>query len=231
MSLLGSCVLLICHDFPAEDEADFNEWYIREHMPERVLLPGFNRGRRFQSIGEGPKFLAIYETTDRGALSSESYLKLVRNFDARSRGFVPRFQSASRTVSIVRTSEGLGEGGVMGLIGFQSQSERASTTRKNAAKTLIQTLVQTPGVVAAHLLEIDDEALTHSRQGHLRQGDIVLPWTLLVEVIDSQAYERALREHLNTEALEGIGVETILQRGVYSLLFGLSGNSELKPMG
>lgn len=229
MAFLGTHVLLISHDFPPEDDRDFNEWYIREHMPERVIgLPGFNRGRRFRAIAEGPKYLAFYETTDARALASEPYLKLVRNFDPRSRQFVPRFQSTSRTISVVRASAGLGEGGVLGLIGFEANANAATSLRNGAATRLADDLLQQHGVTGAHLLESDVEALTHSRQGHLRQNDLVLPWTLLIEALDEATLDAVWQERLAPANLATLGAGKALVRGRYRMLFSLAGQQSLK---
>ncbi|MBX9840790.1 MAG: hypothetical protein K2Z80_03170 [Xanthobacteraceae bacterium] len=229
MALLGSYVLLICHDFPEADDKDFNEWYIREHVPERVALPGINRGRRFRSIGEGPKYLAFYEATGAGAVSSAAYLKLVRNFDPRSRQFVPRFASAARTVSVIRASTGLGEGGVIALLGFDAEAKAAQSLRDDAAR-LTDTLARRHGIAGAHLLEADDAALAHSRQGHLRQNDLVLPWTLLVEAIDEASLMTVWNELLTPNGQNALGVSKILVRGRYRLLYGLSAPRVLKPL-
>lgn len=231
MAFLGTHVLLISHDFPAEDERDFNEWYIREHMPERVIgLPGFNRGRRFRAIEEGPEYLAYYETTDGRALASEAYLKLVRDFDPRSRQFVPRFRSPSRTVSIVRASAGLGEGGALGLIGFEASVDAAAALRKGAGK-LADELLSQYGVTGAHLLESDAEALEHSRKGHLRQNDLVLPWTLLVEAISEPALDAVWQERLTPTRLAALGAGKVLLRCRYRMLFTLTAQQNLKPTG
>ena len=42
---MGNGILAIWMDCAAEGEADFNEWYHREHFPERVGVPGFLKGR------------------------------------------------------------------------------------------------------------------------------------------------------------------------------------------
>lgn len=230
MALLGTHVLLICHDFSGTDESDFNEWYIREHMPERVALPGFNRGRRLRSVDDGPKYLAFYEVTGAGALSSEAYLKLVRNFDPRSRQFVPRFASAARTVSVVRASTNLGDGGVIGLIGFEADPAITQSLRESQGAALMEDLIQHAGVTGAHLLEADEAALAHSRVGHLRKNDIILPWTLLVEAIDEAALATVWNTLSAPEGLASLGASKVLMAGRYQMLFGLSAHSGLKAL-
>ena len=47
MPLHGKGMLIVFNEVKARDERDFNEWYNREHIDERVNLPGFHRARRY----------------------------------------------------------------------------------------------------------------------------------------------------------------------------------------
>jgi len=47
MSLAGQGVVAIWNGIAPEGRAEFFEWHNREHMPERVGIPGFRRGRRY----------------------------------------------------------------------------------------------------------------------------------------------------------------------------------------
>ena len=44
MQLYGQGLLMTFTEVKPELEADFNEWYNREHLDERINLPGFRRG-------------------------------------------------------------------------------------------------------------------------------------------------------------------------------------------
>ena len=50
MALLGKGALANWHDVPDDAHADFNAWHTHEHIPERVGVPGFLRGRRVIQI-------------------------------------------------------------------------------------------------------------------------------------------------------------------------------------
>ena len=50
MPLLGRGVLAIWHTITPEGEAEYWRWHDREHIPERVGVPGFLRGRRYRSL-------------------------------------------------------------------------------------------------------------------------------------------------------------------------------------
>ena len=49
MSLLGQAVVAIWNDVAPEGREQFYEWHNHEHMPERVGIPGFLRGRRYHA--------------------------------------------------------------------------------------------------------------------------------------------------------------------------------------
>ena len=49
-------LLMVWTDIAPELDERFNEWYMREHMPDRVLrIPGFRHGRRFVSTSGSPR--------------------------------------------------------------------------------------------------------------------------------------------------------------------------------
>jgi hypothetical protein len=50
MGLLGKGVLAIWNGIAPEAEEDFVAWHVREHIPERVALSGFLRGRRYVAL-------------------------------------------------------------------------------------------------------------------------------------------------------------------------------------
>ena len=55
-------ILAIWNDCAPEGEAHFERWYIREHLQERVGVPGFRFGRRYERLAGGDRrFFAFYE--------------------------------------------------------------------------------------------------------------------------------------------------------------------------
>src|SRR5947208_12513380 len=44
-----------------DKEAEFNRWYNEEHLAERLAIPGFLNGARYEAVKGGPKHLAVYE--------------------------------------------------------------------------------------------------------------------------------------------------------------------------
>ena len=55
MPLAGKGMLLTSMDIDAAHEAEFNRWYDREHLEERVAIEGFLEARRYVAHDGKPK--------------------------------------------------------------------------------------------------------------------------------------------------------------------------------
>ena len=62
MPIAGKGMLLTSMNVDAADEAEFNRWYDREHLEERVAIPGFLEARRYVAHDGNPKYLSLYST-------------------------------------------------------------------------------------------------------------------------------------------------------------------------
>jgi len=223
MAMKGRSALFICNDIPAEEEDGFNDWYIREHLPERANgLPGFNRGRRYKALYDTPRYMALYEVDGPDALQSPEYLAIVRNPDPRSRRYIPMFERPIRTVFAVVATSGIGEGGVMGVLGYRPTPGTEADVRRRMAELVHGPLSTAPGIVASHLLEKDETALAASRTGHMRTGDRELPAALLVEAIDEPSLRALRRGPLAEARLAEAGIGDVQLFGVFSLLMTLT---------
>ncbi len=70
MPLAGKGMLLTSMDIDASDEAEFNRWYDREHLEERVAIEGFLEARRYIAHHGSPKYLCLYSTSTIEVLDS-----------------------------------------------------------------------------------------------------------------------------------------------------------------
>ena len=75
----GSGLLMVWTDVPADKEPDFNRWYNEEHLKERLAVPGFLSGARYEAVKGGPKHLAVYELESPAVLESAPYKKVQAN--------------------------------------------------------------------------------------------------------------------------------------------------------
>src|SRR3989454_11937900 len=116
MPLAGKGMLLTSMDIDASDEAEFNQWYDREHLLERVAIDGFLEARRYVAHQGSPKYLCLYSTATFDVLDSAAYRAALANQTEWSRTTMSRFKNMIRAVARITISRGKGRGAALGLI-------------------------------------------------------------------------------------------------------------------
>lgn len=66
-------------DVAAEHDAEFNDWYQLEHVPQLTALPGFVRTRRYFCKTADIRYLAWYETADATIEAAKDFQHIVAN--------------------------------------------------------------------------------------------------------------------------------------------------------
>ena len=119
MALLGRAIVFILFDRAPGTVEDFYTWHDGEHMPERVAIPGFLRGRRFHIVGDGPQFMTLYEAADIDVFTGPDYLQRLNNPTPLSRKVGPLARNNSRGVcSVIKSITNQGTGSAFVLIRF-----------------------------------------------------------------------------------------------------------------
>ena len=67
-------VLAIWNDVREGREVLFEHWYNTEHFPERLAVPGFRLGRRYEALDGAPRYFCAYFTDTPETLTSPAYL-------------------------------------------------------------------------------------------------------------------------------------------------------------
>lgn len=105
-------LLSIWTDIDPAHESDFNRWYDREHMQERVAIPGFQNARRFAAVGPCPRpYLALYFTDTLDVFRSQPYARAFANQTPWSLENFKRMRGTQRRVGALTVEAGEGEGG------------------------------------------------------------------------------------------------------------------------
>jgi hypothetical protein len=223
MALLGKGVLAIWNGIAPEAEADFVAWHVREHIPERVGLNGFLRGRRYSALDGAPAYFNFYETETSAALTSPAYLSRLNDPTPWTRRVVAQFRDTSRTVCDVAASLGQGEGGVIETIRLRPATDAASFLRTMEA-AILRPLAEAAGIVGVHLLRgRPDDSSGGTAEKKLRtQPDEIADWILLVEAVSAEAIHAARNGVGATAMLERHGVAADCRRGLYLLQFALT---------
>jgi len=220
MSLLGKAAVAIWQDAPPEARAEYFEWHSREHMPERVGIPGFLRGRRYCALKGQPEFFTLYEAESLDVLTGPDYTGRLNNPTPWTRRVAPQLKNNVRSLCNVVLSLGSGAGGLVMTWRYDVAHGREAEHR-SVAEERLRALAARPGVVGAHLCIADTAASSvQTAEKRARPTKALTPgWVLIVEgAREREALESACAELLPPATLEQAGALE-LGAGVYQLQF------------
>jgi hypothetical protein len=181
MTINSSTVLLVQNDVVQTREAGFDAWYLADHMPDRVAIPGFGRARRWRALEGGPRDLSLYEIDSPAVMSSPAYLTRLAQPTEGTRRYMNALIDMRRSVCNVRGAEGFADGGCAGLLPILQSPSDARLAALLAAPNWRPAPVA--GIVACALLRTDMAAsASDSVESRLRQGpDKVLAAAVWIE--------------------------------------------------
>ena len=154
MALLGQGVVAIRGDLGTPERSAHDHWHSHEHLPERVGIAGFRRGRRAVSVdGGAPQILAIYEVDSLATLTSPGYLERLNEPTAWSAHVMGAMKQLTRTLCKVTASHGGGLGAHALTLALRPDPRRSEAFRHWLAKEVLPDLPTQAGITGAHLLE------------------------------------------------------------------------------
>lgn len=222
MPLHGKGMLIVFTEVKAGDERDLNEWYNREHIDERVNLPGFHRARRYVAVHGTPKYLATYECDSVGDLATPGYLHLLANQTPWSQAVMARFTHFHRLTLRVQVDLTHGVGGAVAAVRFVPDPREHKALAAWLQETALPKAIARPGMVGAAAAENDLEVAN----APLRDKSMDRPradraeWVVLLEGADAGAVGVAARTLFKLASLKNFGVSVAPTIGTYRLLFG-----------
>lgn len=210
MSLAGMGVVAIWHDLAPEAKDDYYEWHSREHMPERVGIPGFRRGRRYLAVSGEPEFFTLYEADSPEVLGGQDYLNRLNAPTEWTRRVMASFRNFSQSICRVLFTGGTGSGGVMLTMRFDIDPAHRATTIEALTRRILPPLSFRRGISGVHLCLADVAASqVETSETKVRAATTaVSEWVVLVEgnsVADVRGAGEALAPGLaahNAAALE-----------------------------
>lgn len=220
MALRGSGVLAIWNGVADGAADEFVAWHVREHIPERVALPGFRRGRRYVAVDGEPQFFNFYEADTADVFTSDGYRARLDDPTPWTRAVVRTFTGTIRTVCRVARSEGAGAGGFVEAIRLSvADADRFAS----AFGDWLSIARDAAGITGAHLLQgLADASAAGSAEKALRSApDAVADWVILVEAVDAEPLAALRAGSLSGAALSSMGAAGSPDRGIYRLQFDL----------
>ena len=155
MALCGEGAICIWNGITDEGRAEFYAWHNGEHMPERVGIPGFRRGRRYIAFDEAtsPEFFTLYELDSPQVFLAQDYLNRLDSPTPWTRRATAAFRDTSRALTRVHASLGPGPGGILATLRIAPSP--GAELRDALAAEMLPRLVLDPQVTGAHLCLTD----------------------------------------------------------------------------
>ena len=91
-------ILAIWHDVDEAIGDEYERWYFGEHLPERVGVPGFLAGRRYEATSGAPRFLTYYEAKSPDTFVSTPYLDRLNDPTPWTTEVLRHFRDTNRTI-------------------------------------------------------------------------------------------------------------------------------------
>ena len=193
--LAGEGAVAIWNDIAEAGRAEFYAWHLQEHMPERVGIPGFVRGRRYRAADAAtqPEFFTLYETASFQVIQGSDYLSRLNAPTDWTRATTAHFQTTTRSLTRVVASHGVGSGGAMLTVRFDIADDTVRDVVPRLTSAL-EAAARLPRISGAHLLCSDAGVSGQSTAESKDRKDLQAParWVLLLEACDPGAFDAAL---------------------------------------
>ena len=169
--LAGEGAVAIWNDIAEAGRAQFYAWHLHEHMPERVGIPGFVRGRRYRAADATtqPEFFTLYETLSFQVIQGSDYLSRLNAPTEWTRAATAHFQSTTRSLT------------------------RVVASHVPLLCSALEAAARLPRISGAHLLRADDDVSGQSTAESKGRKDLLTParWVVLLEGCDVDAFGAA----------------------------------------
>ena len=217
MPLAGKGMLLTSMDIDPSDEAEFNRWYDREHLEERVAIEGFLEARRYVSHQGSPKYLCLYSTATFDVLDSPAYRAKLANPTDWSRKTMARFKNMIRAVARITISRGQGRGAALGIIRLRPSAGSEDRLRATLRQKLDPE--QLDGILSMHLIESDSTLSKPITDDASVPNPGAGDWFVLIDGTHVNAISAALAARFAGSTFE-TGIK--ISAGSYNLMWDLA---------
>lgn len=196
MALKGSGFMAIWHDVKAEGEPEYNTWHTREHMPERLGVPGFELGRRWVDWNlPKHRYFTLYEAQTIDVFGSEPYRARLNAPSAWAHRVQPHYANFVRSACRTIVSVGKGIGGAIATIRVNFTPETGKGAFSARSHALAYEIMPLDGVTSVHIGYADSTVTrVQTRESELRKltGEDVFDAVVMVDGIGRRELERVL---------------------------------------
>ncbi|MGF6408907.1 hypothetical protein [Paraburkholderia sp. MM5482-R1] len=190
-------LLAIWSTIAAESETDYMHWLTREHIFERVGVPGFRSGRVFKRRNNRPsEYMMLYELDNADVMASSGYLERLNNPTAWTRRIMPtleQFRRGGGTI-LARGANSAGHGGHLAIARFEDALPECLTAQQGP--TIVDALAKGDWVVNAQIMAVKNgaTAIATQEKSMRRSSEGEFAGLLLVESLDNGSLDRAMMQ-------------------------------------
>jgi hypothetical protein len=216
MALRGSAAMLLWYDIVAEQVVQHDDWHTREHLPERLGIPGFIRAQRWVATSPGPRYFVVYEVADIDVLSSASYLERLNKPTPWTSRMMPNFRGMVRGFCHLESAHGsvLGTTGV--TLRYSVATRDEGRWNRWLRDELIPDLMLRKGIASAAMLR-SGRAPEMTAEQRIRGRDATVDQVLLVTGYAPELVATLAQGELSASSLEAHGASPGSIAGVFQL--------------
>jgi len=204
--MLGSAAVAIWCDVAPGIKEEYDDWHAHEHMPERLSIPGFLRGTRWESADGRNAYCMLYEARDEAAITGGAYLERLNDPTPWSRKMMPHHRNMVRSLCRVRASFGAGLGRALLTVRFSPVPGREAAIETWLSSDLLPGLVKRRGCVSAGVLQnIPSAGTAPTIEQKLRSGDAAADRVVVVTGYAAAALESLSETELGDASLSARG--------------------------
>jgi hypothetical protein len=151
-------ILAVWSDVDAAGEDDYNAWYEREHLFERLEVPGFHCGYHYLTVSGSPRYFTYFVTDNAAVMASQAYLAQANRPAPWTRRVLPYFRNTNRTACNVVRRIGRGFGVASLTIRLAAVAGREDEVISWLSETQLPAVVEQPGLIGAQVWRADRRA-------------------------------------------------------------------------
>jgi hypothetical protein len=208
-------ILSVWNDCAPEGFEHFERWYNGEHLLERVGVPGFKFGRRYELVSGGDRrFMAFYEVDSPAVLTSPAYVERLENPTPWTSEAMQSFRGMVRTVCDLKAVAG-------NLIGSHAVVLRADKAMAPtpAADKLVAKLAAQDGIARVQLwTAAAQQTKADTAEMKSRGQDKLIAGALMVECVRRSDADRVAGSLAADGPPPELGISGSSALGVYALL-------------
>jgi hypothetical protein len=209
----GQGLLVAWYDADPAFQPELDQWHAKEHMPERVNLPGFLTGQRYADWDKEGSYCVLYRTVDVRTFVSERYLQVLNNPTEWTRRIMPGVRNLNRSLCSISREVGEGFGNILHTFQLSPPPNAEAEFLKWIDEFAIPAVFSDPHSVRLTLAASDKEiSRTKTNEQALRsQPDAVSDWIMLIETYGTRAAVTAPWETFSA-SLSRLGINNPIGR-------------------